>query len=138
MTPPLISLPTWILSSAATRSHQILHKHLAQAGVDGYEYRCISALATKGQLSQAELGNAAVLDPCDVTHTVRALEARGLVSREKDASHGRRVLVSLTAAGRRTASRLAPVMADVQDKIFGHLNLEERSTLIKLLERVGS
>jgi DNA-binding MarR family transcriptional regulator len=137
MSLPLASLPTWILSSAATRSHQTLHKHLAQAGVDGYEYRCISALANTGQLSQAELGNAAVLDPRDVTHTVRALEGRGLVSREKDPSHGRRVLVSLTAAGRRTASRLAPVMADVQDKIFGRLSLEERSTLLRLLERVG-
>jgi len=135
---PLASFPTWILSSAATRSHQTLHKYLAQAGVDGYEYRCISALGTKGQLSQAELGNAAVLDPRDVTHTVRALEGRGLVSRDKDPSHGRRILVSLTAAGRRTASRLAPMMADVQDKIFGRLSLEERSILLRLLERVGS
>ncbi len=137
MSLPLASLPTWILSSAATRSHQTLHKHLAQAGVDGYEYRCISALASKGQLSQAELGNAAMLDPRDVTHTVRALEGRGLVSREKDPSHGRKVLVSLTAAGRRTASRLASVMADVQDKIFGRLSLKERSSLLRLLERVG-
>jgi DNA-binding MarR family transcriptional regulator len=135
---PLASLPTWILSSAATRSHRLLHKHLARAGVDGYEYRCISALATKGQLSQAELGHATVLDPRDVTHTVRALEGRGLVSRENDPSHGRRVLVSLTATGRRTASRLATVMADVQDEIFGRLSPEERSALLRLLEHVGS
>lgn len=137
MTPPLASLLTWILSSAATRSHQILHKRLAQAGVDGYEYRCLTALATKGQLSQAELGNAAVLDPRDVTHTVRALEERGLVSRQKDPSHGRRVLVALTAAGRRAAGRLGPVMAEVQGKVFGRLTHEERSTLLRLLKRVG-
>ncbi len=138
MSLPLASLPTWILSSAATRSHQTLHQHLAQAGVDGYEYRCLTALASEGQLSQAELGNAAVLDPRDVTHTVRALEDRGLVSRERDPSHGRRVLVSLTAAGSRTAGRLARVMADVQDEVFGRLSPEERSTLLKLLERVGN
>jgi hypothetical protein len=29
-------------------------------------------------------------------------------------------------------------MADVQDKIFGRLSLEERSTLLKLLQRVAS
>ena len=120
------------------RSHQILHKQLSLSGVDGYEYRCISALATTAQLSQAELGNAAVLDPRDVTHTVRTLEARGLVTREKDPNHGRKVLVSLTAAGRRTANRLAPVMAEIQDKIFGRLSPEERSTLLGLLERVGT
>lgn len=80
----LASLPTWILSSAATRSHQILHRHLAQAGVDGYAYRCLTALARAGQLSQSELANATALDPRDVTHTVRALKDQGLVSREKD------------------------------------------------------
>jgi DNA-binding MarR family transcriptional regulator len=95
-------------------------------------------LAINGQLSQAELGNAAVLDPRDVTHTVRELEGRGLVLREKDPRHGRRILVSLTAAGRRTTSRLVRVMADIQDKVFGRLSAAERSTLLELLERVGS
>lgn len=137
MSPPFASLPTWILSSAATRSHQALQECLAEAGVTGYEYRCLAALAVTDRMSQTELGDAAVLDPRDVTHTVRALEGRGLVSRRKDPDHGRRVLVSLTAAGQATASRLAPVMADLQDRIFGRLSPEERSTLLRLLARVG-
>lgn len=137
MSQPFTSLPTWMLSAAATRSHQILHKQLAQAGVDGYEYRCLSTLAIQGRMSQAELGNAAALDPRDVTHTVRALEGRGLVSREKDPGHGRRILVSLTGVGRRTADRLAIVMADVQDRVFGRLSAEERIRLLGLIERVG-
>lgn len=138
MSLPFTSLPTWILSSAATRSHQTLHKDLALAGVDGYGYRCISVLATEGQLSQVALGNAAMLDPRDVTHTVRALANRGLVARQKDPSHGRRVLVSLTAAGHETAHRLAHVIADVQDKVLASLSLEERATLLTLLQRVGT
>lgn len=119
------------------RSHQILRKRLAQAGVDGYEYRCLTALVAKGQLSQTELGDAAMLDPRDITHTVRALEGRGFVSRQKDPSHGRRVLVSLTAAGRRTAGGLAPVIIKVQDEVFGRVSPEERSALLRLLERIG-
>lgn len=138
MSHPLASLPTWILSSAATRSHQTLHQHLSQAGVNGYEYRCLAALANQGQLSQAELGNAAVLDPRDVTHTVRALADRGLVLREKDPNHGRKVQVSLTAAGSKTASQLARVMGDVQEKVFEGLSSAERSTLLELLARVGT
>lgn len=135
--PPLASLPTWILSSAATRAHQALHEHLARVGINGYEYRCLTSLATLGQLGQTELGNAANLDPRDVTHTVRALEDRGLVSRERDPDHGRRILVSLTVEGRKVAGRLSPVMADVQDKIFGRLSPPEQATLLRLLERVG-
>jgi DNA-binding MarR family transcriptional regulator len=138
MTLPLAALPTWILSSAATRSHQTLQQHLSRAGVNGYEYRCLTALADLGQLSQAALGQAAVLDPRDVTHTVRALADRGLVSRENDPGHGRKVLVSLTPAGSRTAGRLARIMGDVQDAVFGNLSAGERTTLLALLARVGT
>lgn len=131
------SLPTWILGSAATRSHHVLHSLLGQAGVNGYEYRCLAALAAAEQLSQTDLGAAAALDPRDVTHTVRGLEARGLVSRVKDPSHGRRQLVSLTREGQQTADRLAGIIVQVQDTVFSDLTQKERTTLLALLERVA-
>jgi DNA-binding MarR family transcriptional regulator len=131
------SLPTWILSAAATRSHQALQRRLAAAGVTGYQFRCLTALATTSPLSQTQLGDAAALDPRDVTQTVRALENRGLVARNRDPSHGRRLLVSLTTAGRRATKELVPVMDEVQHEVFGRLSAGERSTLLTLLERVG-
>lgn len=137
MTTPLTSTPTWLLSSAAVRSHQILHKKLARAGFTGYEYRCLSALAAAEHVSQTDLGAAAALDPRDVTHTVRALEDRGLVTRTKDPGHGRRRLVALTDRGTDAAERLAGVMADIQRAVFGRLTTTERATLLELLDRVG-
>lgn len=131
------TLPTWILSSASTRSHQVLQALLAKADVNGYEYRCLSALGSAEQLSQTELATAAALDPRDITHTVRNLEARGLVSRVKDPSHGRRQLVSLTDEGQRTAGRLTDIIAQVQDTVFSDLTRKERATLLALLERVA-
>lgn len=137
MTAVLTPLLTWTLSAAATRSHRILHTRLTEAGVTGYEFRCLSALAAAGRLSQTELGAATALDPRDVTHTVRALEDRGLLSRVKDPGHGRRLVVTLTDAGRRLAERLGGAMADIQDEVFGRLSGEERAILADLLERVG-
>ncbi|GAB10572.1 putative MarR family transcriptional regulator [Gordonia araii NBRC 100433] len=138
MATPLDSLPTWILSTAASRSHHVLQRRLGAAGCTGYEYRCLAGLAAAGDpLSQAELGSAAALDPRDVTHTVRALENRGLVARDKDPEHGRRMLVSLTAAGRRAAAELASVMAGVQEDVFARLTADERDILVALLVRVG-
>ncbi|WP_226533861.1 MarR family winged helix-turn-helix transcriptional regulator [Microbacterium paraoxydans] len=133
----LAVLPTWVLSSAATRSHQTLHLRLAEAGVSGYGYRCLAALVEHGQMSQTELAEAASLDPRDVTHTVRALEEPGLVSRVKDPGHGRRMLVSLTVAGQQATGRLSRVMASIQEEVFAKLSAEERSTLLALLARVG-
>ncbi|TXK19639.1 MarR family winged helix-turn-helix transcriptional regulator [Homoserinibacter sp. GY 40078] len=131
------SLPTWILSAAATRSHHALHRRLAAAGYSGYEFRCLTVLAGTDHLSQTQLGDAAALDPRDVTQTVRTLEARGLVARDRDPSHGRRILVSLTHTGRLAAETLVPVMDAVQDDVFGRLSADERSALLELLQRVG-
>lgn len=134
----LDSLPTWILSSAATRTHQILQAGLGRAGYAGYEYRCLAALAEGEGLSQAQLGQLAALDPRDVTHTLRALEDRALVSRAKDPDHGRRMRVSLTPAGKRAVKRLGAVMTEIQDDAFGSLTKEELATLLRLLPRIGS
>lgn len=136
-TNPMASLPSWILSSAATRSHQVLHRRLAEAGFTGYEYRCLAALAAADRLSQTILGAATALDPRDVTHTVRALEERGLVDRAKDPDHGRRMLVSLTAHGQEASTSLSGVMSEIQEEIFGRLSADERATLVALLARVG-
>lgn len=133
----LTELSTWILSSAATRSHQVVKARLAEAGFTGYEYRCLGALRGRDPLSQTALGGAASLDLRDVTHTVRALEDRGLLTRVRDPGHGRRMLVSLTDAGRRAASELGQVMEAIQSEVFGKLSAQERSTLIGLLSRVG-
>lgn len=132
----LFSLGTWVLSSASGRAHQILQARLSDAGVTGYEYRCLAALA-EGRMSQSQLGVAAALDARDVTHTVRALESRGLLDRAKDPDHGRRMLVSLTDAGRATSRTLTTVMDDVQAEVFGDLSADDRATLFALLRRVG-
>lgn len=131
------SLATWALSSAAARSHQVLQAGLVSAGASGYEFRCLSALSRVRQMSQIDLGSAAALDPRDVTHTVRALESRGLVSRVRDPRHGRRQLVSLTPDGQLVVEHLSSIMEGIQDAVFHRLTLEERSTLVELLDRVG-
>ena len=52
----------------------------------------LAALAEHGQSSQSALGVAALLDRRDVSHTVRALEDRGLVIRRPDAADARQTL----------------------------------------------
>ncbi|WP_126976173.1 MarR family winged helix-turn-helix transcriptional regulator [Frigidibacter oleivorans] len=135
MSSEFTDLPSWVLSSAATRSHRQVLSGLRKAGFDGYEYRCIAILAGTGRMSQARLGEAVLLDPRDVTHTVRSLEERGLIRREPDPKHGRKKLVSLTEAGQHGAIALKEVMADVQDAIFGALDARQRITLIQLLRQ---
>jgi len=137
MTGSLPGLGTWVLSQAAARSHQVLHRHLGDAGFSGFEYRVLAALDDAGCLHQAELGRAAGLDRHDVTHTVRALEDRGLVTRSSDPAHGRRVLVALSPAGAAAAASLRTVMEGIQAKVFGTLSVAQHRELLGLLDRVA-
>lgn len=133
----LPGLGTWVLSQAAARSHKVLHRRLRDAGFSGFEYRVLVALDDTGCVHQAELGNATALDPRDVTHTVRALEERGLVIRAHDPAHGRRVLVSLSPAGSAAAESLRTVMEEIQMEVFGKLSPVQRDELLALLSRVA-
>lgn len=130
-------LDTWALAQAAARSHQVLARRLGEAGSSGFEYRVLSALAGVEHRTQSELGRAAALDRSDVTHTVRALEGKGLVTRRPDPDHGRRVLVALSPAGVAAYAELAVVMSEVQAEVFGALDRTERADLAALLRRIG-
>jgi DNA-binding MarR family transcriptional regulator len=136
-TPRLASLPTWLLSEAAVRSHRVLHEHLARADVSGYEYRALATLGDLGRISQADLGRASRLDRRDVTDTVRKLESRGFVSRALDPHDTRRILVELTASGRRTVKSLDAMVHDVQKEVLKPLTAVERRLLVDLLRRLS-
>ena len=137
-TPPrLANLATWQLSQVAARTHRVLHGRLAQAGVSGYDYRILAVLGELGPSSQADLGRAAALDRRDVTHTVRNLEALGLVTRRPDPRDGRQILVELTAAGSRMLKRLDLVLEAVQTEVFAGLTVDQRRTLVCLLQQLS-
>jgi len=137
VSPRLANLGTWQLTQAAARSHRVLHERLAQAGASGYDYRVLAALGDLGPLSQADLGRAAVLDRRDVTHTVRDLHARELVTRRPDPRDGRLILVELTGTGSSMLERLDLVLEAVQSEVFAALTLDQRRTLVNLLQQLS-
>jgi len=71
---------------------------LNEAGVARSEWRVIAVLAEMGQMRVAELAVAALSPQPTVTHALRRLEDRGLVSRTVGRDRRER-LVALTAAG---------------------------------------
>lgn len=133
----LTKLATWQLSQAAARSHRVLHERLAEEGATGYGYRVLAALGDLGPASQADLGRAAALDRRDVTHTVRDLDARKLVTRRADPGDGRLMLVELTTAGAAMLERLDLVVDEVQDVVLAGLTPGQRRTLVELLETLS-
>ncbi len=112
----------------------------ALAGVDGLRPRLLVAmrlLRDHGPLAQGALGEALRLDPSNVVGLLNDLEARGLVTRQRDPADRRRHIVELSDAGRQTLARAEASLATVEERTLRGLSPEERCTLHDLLLRAA-
>jgi MarR family transcriptional regulator, lower aerobic nicotinate degradation pathway regulator len=131
-----MQMPTWLLSQASLRAHQLLVETLATAGARGYDYRLLAALVEFGPASQATLSRRTGIDRSDVVATVNELADRGYVKRTIDAADRRRNLVSITTQGRARYKRLDTLVLQIQDQLLAPLSASERQVLTSLLLRV--
>ena len=72
-----------------------------------------------GAASQAELARFGDIQPMQVSHMLRALEAKGLVARPRNAADERGKRVEVTAAGLAALAKALPVAIGVQRRVFG-------------------
>ena len=129
--------PTWLLSRANARSQRLLSDAFAAAGVRGYHFRVLAALEQHGPASQADLGRHTGIDRSDVVATINDLTTAGFVRRDPDPTDGRRNIITLTATGAEALERLGAVVDEVQQTVLAPLTATERSTLVRLLAKLG-
>lgn len=88
------------LHSAAIHLLRRLRREDARTGLSGPRLSALSVVVFGGPLTLGELAAAEQVKPPTMTRLVRALEARGLVTREGDENDGRVVRLRATAKGR--------------------------------------
>jgi DNA-binding MarR family transcriptional regulator len=86
-----------------------------------------------GEMESRELADAVGISPPTTTGVVMTLERRGLVQRNRHASDGRRVRVSLTRVGRRKIEKLFPRFNAEESGITAHLPPQDQETLASML-----
>jgi DNA-binding MarR family transcriptional regulator len=128
---------TRLLSRANSRAQAIRLEAFAAAGSSGYVSRLLASLADEGEASQAELGRRTGIDPSDVVAAVNELAAKGLITRRRDESDGRRNVVALTARGRAELRRLDAVVSAIQESFLAPLSENERRLLMRLLAKLA-
>jgi MarR family transcriptional regulator, lower aerobic nicotinate degradation pathway regulator len=133
----LAGQPTWILSRANARAHRLLAEAFGAEGVRGYHYRLLAALDERGPASQADLGRVTDIDRSDVVAALDEMVAEGLARRTRDPNDGRRNVVTITARGTRRLEHLDTVLEAVQEEVMGPLSERERTTLLRLLAKLG-
>lgn len=97
---------------------------------------CLSESGSEG-LRARELGGALGWDRSRVSHQVRRMEARGLVSKRECADDGRGTLVVLTEQGSEAIRECAPKHVEkVRELFIDHVSKDELRILTEVFDRV--
>lgn len=108
-----------------------------EPGLTKAQYFAMLLLAGEGDLDQSTLGKRLGLDRTTIGVIVRVLAERGYIRRGLDPHDGRRRVLMLTANGKRTVDRLAPVARRVQERFVAPVAPAERDAFIASLEAIA-
>ncbi|WNG83505.1 MarR family winged helix-turn-helix transcriptional regulator [Mycobacterium sp. ITM-2016-00316] len=105
---------SFALYGAANRMIRLHKPFLEPLGLTFPQYLVMLALLDGAPQTVGALGARLDMDTGTITPLVKRLEAAGMVSRVRDRSDERRVLVDLTAAGRRLESKVRGVTDQIK------------------------
>jgi DNA-binding MarR family transcriptional regulator len=109
---------------------------LAAADLTPTQYNALRILRGAGDAgaSCTEVGERMVTKDSDVTRLLDRLEARGLISRGREAADRRRVVARITGEGLRVLAELDGPVAETHRKQLGHLGEKQLAKLGMLLK----
>lgn len=115
-----------------------MERQLADAGSSGADYQVLVTLAEAGRPARPrDIGGQLGWDRSRVSHQLRRMEQRGLVTRTDAEDDARGTLVTLTAGGRKTLRAAAPGhVAWVRQNFLRHLDDDEAEVLTRVATRI--
>lgn len=125
-----------ILATQINRS--VTRAYLKQYGPPANAWKILAVLNKFKTQSASDLKRHTTLEMDKITRIVDRLVERGFVLRKQDKSDRRRVVISLSAAGRRATKQLEATIAGMEREFLGALNATERQRLYDLLARLQS
>ena len=113
-----------------------LDAELSTTGLTTPQYAVLQTLEREGEFSASDLAREFGMSAQTLNVLVKALEANGLLRRSRHPTHGRILLASLTASGRRALERGRALGLAVQDQLLAGVTAPDRQTLLRLLRAV--
>lgn len=115
----------------------LLYRRIRQTRAGGElslsESSALSRLDHAGQTTAAQLAKQEQISPQSMAATLQALEAKGLIERAGDPHDGRRVLLSLTEAGRGSVHSKRAARTEQLTRALEALSAPERQRLLAAL-----
>src|SRR5918999_343185 len=127
-----------VLWKAARAVEAYATKSVTELEIAGSDFAVLEALLHKGALPVNEIGRKVLLTSGSITVAVDRLETKGLVERRASQTDRRTKTVHLTKEGRKLITRAyAEHAADMERLASASLTTAERTTLIRLLKKIG-
>ena len=112
------------------------HEELLKHGETMWLWQLLARIDRSGPITQCDLAYATAQHPAGVSRLLTELEGLGFVVRRRDAADRRRMLVTLTAKGRRHHQSLRQHVYDSMTRIFSPLSADEQRSLSVLLTKI--
>jgi MarR family 2-MHQ and catechol resistance regulon transcriptional repressor len=128
----------WLILMKAHRAlAQVDARSIAASKLGLSDFAVLEILLHKGTLPVNTIGRQVMLTSGSITTAIDRLQEKGLVRRQACPDDRRVTFVTLTATGRALIRRVFKVHADRLETLFEPLSESERSTLAKLLKKLG-
>jgi DNA-binding MarR family transcriptional regulator len=119
-----------------------IEERVAKHGLTISQYTALSILQMRSGLSNAQLARRTFVRPQSMMQVISALEARGLIVRTPDASHGRVLNTAITPEGRKLLAACDRAVTEMERAMLHGLGETEvdqlRETLLACVERLGA
>lgn len=126
-----------LLRKAYQRHLSIFQENAVDPNLTSVQFVTLCALHDFGPVSQTELVKATAVDQATIRGIIDRLRARGLIKVSRDASDGRKVIMSLLPAGVDVLQEMYPRARTITEQTMGRLNAAEQVALLYLLRKIG-
>lgn len=127
----------YALNLVARLLSTLIARELAAVRVTPGQLPVMLALADSNAMTQAELARATQVEQSTMAVALARMEREGLVIKTRDLTHGRRVLVSLTAKGREILPAIQDARARIDQQSLQGIGAADRKQLGALLEQMA-
>ena len=113
----------FVLWRVVHRYQREIDQRLAPIDLTHLQFTTLILVAWLGQrgdpVNQSLLARFGEIQPMQVSHMLKTLEAKGMVARARSAADVRAKDIAVTAAGLKALRRALPVVIEVQQRLFG-------------------
>lgn len=128
-------LTLYLVKQLELVARALMDDALRPHGLTTLQYTALTVLASRDELSSAQLARRSFVTPQTMHEMVRWLEHRGLVERRRDEANRRVLLISLTSAGHATLSACDPIIRSFEQRVLEAMNPGERAVFRECLHR---